>query len=97
MKNYRKVVKRKTEKSDDQSSSLVGQAGRVAQGAVNTLDGVLYAAGTCGLVIPLATWIAEHSKQPVLGAKVYGSVLETLVQAMSNESDARGGARDVAA
>jgi hypothetical protein len=91
------MKKNNTERKASESRSLTGQAGQVAEGTLRVLENVPYTADATGLVIVLAKWIAENSDQPVLEARAYGGVLETLVEAMSNNVAARRGARDVAA
>jgi hypothetical protein len=60
---------------------------------LQALNGAPYVSVTSGFVTVLAMWIGQQSKQPMLDAQVYVSVLETLVEAIA----ARGGASDVAA
>ena len=64
---------------------------------LEALQGAPYSAGTAALVTVLAVRIGRHGKQPLLDAQVYGAVLKTLVEAISGEMAARGGATDVAA
>jgi hypothetical protein len=93
----RNGIERKRAKPLVPDASLVGEAGRVAAGTLRALNEASYAAGASGLVTVLSKWIVEHSKRPLLDARVYGGVLETLVEAISNEVAPRGGGRDVAA
>jgi hypothetical protein len=64
---------------------------------VKALEGAPYEARASALVKALTKWIVEQGKQPLLHARACGGVLETLVEANSNEAAARRGARDVAA
>ena len=74
-----------------------GTAGEYTGKLLKALEGAPYSAGTAALVTVLAVRIGRHGEQPLLDAQVYGAVLKTLVEAISAEMAARGGATDVAA
>ena len=72
-------------------------AGELAATFLQALEGAPYTAGAVALTTVLGVWIGRQGDRPQLDARVYGDLLETLVEAISNNVAARRGARDVAA
>lgn len=88
------MKKKNIERKTSGIRSLGDQTAGVVEGTLRVLENAPYTAGATGLVIVLAKWIAEQRGNPVLEARAYGGVLETLAGAMNNS---REEARDVAA